>query len=638
MMGRVLRVLFLFFLPYAWAASNPLVTPCELDRSDRLEIEGLGVATFGALRFASSSDSALLTGGVCIRGEGEWRLEAARVEVQAVSTAPVLLASGVRLLLPTWTLRAATLRGDEAGVSLEGVHFSGEGTGGTAQRARYVFASSGVALTDVEAESGPYRVQGAFATLEGDVLEIRDAAVTTCEGSAPFYSVRAPVASIDLVREQARLQAGRLEVVGAEVSLGNVELSEETFDNVRVPLEVVSLEDAETTLLSRVPLGGGLAVTSGVAGLDSGHAPRGVALLEVARPGVEAAIGLSPLGPQADLRFETPILPGLEVAYGIRNREWEAQEFLHEGYVALEAEGRLTPPAGTFSGRGVLTAAVSNQRVDGVRITSPRFGVTGEGHYTAPETSWGRFGVRALASVSLYTDPETVQYGVRIAPSWTFDRGALDFFVVYEGSLTNGASPFSTTLDRLEPESRLSARLAWADVLGSGVSAEVEGAVRADFLARAAQNESALEELSFEVALGVDIGTFSLTPSLELALARALSRVPNPNSEGFLAAGLALSREELDFGVRVSYSLVPGERGFDGLELLAEVPVTLGRVTLQPFLAVDVYGPLFASQPLDLTGHGLTVVLRSCCGTLIVGYRQYRDDFETSLAVRFRER
>jgi hypothetical protein len=388
-------------------------------------------------------------------------------------------------------------------------------------------------------------------------------------------------------------------------------------------------------LVSGLPLSDVLSLEAGVVGLDGlgsdGPAPAGVFLLSLAQPGLRAAVGRSRFGPQADVEAVTALAPGLRAVYGVHNRHWPDADFLHEGFMRLEAES--VPFSLLLGDRVELTAAASlaasSQTLAGAAVVSARGGLAFGLGYRAPPLPLGQFAFAYGASYSLYPQAEASQYGLRLRPSWSGRLGPLTLAFDYDRQVTDSGSPFSPRLDRLQPIDLLafSARLQ-DEVPGRASSLSLQG--RYDFLA--ATNPWRRLELS--AAAEDELAGWRVRPSLRLEAAGLLSPFYDPEVEAFAEAALALARGGWDVGMSGRYAFVSrGPGGVERLELSASLPLRGPRVRLQPFLALDAADLVTGRGGLRLAGHGLELEWQTCCGPVTLGYRLHRGRFTTSLGL-----
>ncbi len=610
-------------------------TPCERPSSRTIGLTGLGTATSGELSYRTREDAAELTNGVCIRGEG-WTVEANSLQAIGVMTEPVVTASAAVLRVGEWTLESTLLTVESEAMQLTGVRFTGGSEGtvmGEAAHATYAFSTGEFTLDDVWALGRGYRVSGARATLSGETLVFDNAVATTCTCGPALYTVSAPELRVE---EAGRVvvRNGVLNVGGAALKLAP-ELDLSDTSSLRLPVRVDTLEGVGRTLqLTRLPLRNGFALSAGVTGLGETRPSAPFGLLHINRPGLEAVVGRGPWGLQADVRVFEPLNDTLTVSFGLRNHLWELEDFLREGYVSFNGARTLTGPFGGDSLRltGNATVAVSGQRLGDAFVVSPRAALSAEAAYASPETPLGRFGLRTGASVSVYPTFDRTQYGFRLAPSWRLERGPFTGVLTYDRLLTNSASPFSVRLDRLEPSSALLGSAALTDNLRGGGEVGVTTTFGYNF--RPEPNKNSFRTLLLSARAAVPVSSFTLTPTFDLELARVLEPRFDPDTRAFVALGVGLYNENFGAGLYARYNLLPEVRRLDVLELSGSAPVHVGeRITLEPFLALNVAGLVTGEEPLRVSGAGLSFTYRSCCGTVTAGYKQLRGEATTTLAL-----
>jgi len=268
--------------------------------------------------------------------------------------------------------------------------------------------------------------------------------------------------------------------------------------------------------------------------------------------------------------------------------------------------------------------------VNGIHVLSPRLGGLAGIAYRSSTTPLGRLDVALDASLTSYPSTPSWQYGLRLRPTWTWQHAPLSLTVRYDRQWTNSGSPFSTTLDRLMPIHNVAATATIAGPLGSGAgSLSFSGSY--NFLPEPGRNP--LQQLSLSAEAELPMGGVSVYPSLVLNAAGWFNPVADPKSLANLQAGLAVVGDAWTVGLRTRYNFVAPQPGLDRLELSSSFPLTFATVTLTPFAALDLAPTLLTAEPPRVSGHGLMLTWRSCCGTIEVGYRQHDNQFTTRLAL-----
>ena len=654
-MRRSCLCFLLLLLFFACAASQaieasrePLVDPCDIARATSLELEGVGVASFGDLQYSSREDQARLLGGVCIKaqdtsaGAPAWTLSAPLLEVTALSTEPRLSAEQVVLTLQDWRISAMTFSSDVRRLELTDLVFSRQQLTGRAQEGHYDLLTGSVTFEGIAAREGRYLIQSERAVYQHSSLQFENAVATTClcEGDAP-YTLRAPNATLDLQRGTMMLHDGILQLGALEIALAPAfEVSEAFLTQIAFPLQ---FKFSPTTsgqpgtgfgvVLPALPLDDGFSVELGLLGLDADHPLTAVALLHVLRPGIRATVGQARFGVQADVLLEQTLAPGIVFEFGINNRHWRReQDFLHEGFLAVRAVTELRDLIGgdalDLSAR--TFAAFSSQIVGTTTVMSPRLGASFGASYTLPPTALGTFSIANVTNVTYYPGTQAVQYGVRLTPTWRGAFGPVRTEVIYDRRWTNSTSPFAGTLDRLSPIQTLRTSVLIGGPLIPGLEGSITAASRHNF-----RRDTPVEAFAFGASLRYTVDDLLITPLFELELAALLNPLTptDANIRAFVGGGINLRSPVWEAGAGTRYNLKPGQEGLQWLELYGAYPITLGDITLKPFLALDFAVTLQHGEPPAVSGHGLDLSWHHCCGTLALGYRSHRDRFTTTFSL-----
>lgn len=545
---------------------------------------------------------------------------------------------------PTWRLEAEALAGTPQGFVLETVTLSSHDVVATALTARFDLVTEELVLTAVDAQSPLYRVRGAQARLQEGVLWFTDARATTCvcEGE-PFYLIGSPEARFDLTDNRVVVREGVLTLGRLGLPLpAELTLSEAVLADLEAPLVIEYLpRDPERGVpgsgfgvrVPNLPLEEGLSLELGLSGLDAEYPLNAILLLRLRQPNMEADIGKAREGVRIDFVRYEPLLPWLRVTYGTHNRLYASQGYLQEAFAGVVVEHAMM---NLFGGdrlglRGELFAAGSSQFVEGGLVLLPRLGGRAAVTYRSPATPLGRLDLTLDSSLTSYPPIARWQYGVRLRPTWTWQRVPLTVSLRYDRQWTNAASPFSTALDRLTPIHTVAAAVTLAGPLGQG-EGRLTARGRYNFLPEAGRNP--LEQLSLSAEAELPGGGVIVRPSLTLDAAGWFDPVGDARSLASLQAGLEVAGETWTVGLRTRYRFVAPVTGLDRLELSTSFPLTLDTVTLTPFLALDFAPLVLTGEPPRISGHGLTLVWRSCCGTLQVGYRQLDNQFTTRFALQ----
>lgn len=630
-----------------------------------LELAGVGTIYYGNLSYDKARDVAELYDGVCFQAEAEpgLTLRAGTMRVTEVETAPAFSAKGATLTVDNYAVFTETLSGDATGLGLQDLSVVGDDFSGTAVRARYTFETGQTILSRIDLQLGSFRVAGRAAGLTDDTLVLRTVRATTCDcPGGGLYELASPEVTIDLRSGVVRVEGGTLETLGlgfgldpelrllldgarpqpgarrARVRVGNAAL----LPAPPAPEPIGPLEEGGRAVLPlQVAPWAGLEL--GVAGFDE-HYPLGLVALARLRSGnLRAVLGRAGPGFRADALLRTPLAPGVGLDVSTANRFWERAGYLHEGAVSLYAGRRLTSLLGELNDSLNLSAqvfaALSQQTLLGLPVGSARLGGRASTTYTGPPTSVGTLGLRVETQGTFYPRgagglDDLTQFGVQLTPSWRGAFGPLRASLGYDQQFVWGGSPFSTSLDRLEPRSVVDASVN----LNTPVTATVgPGSLgftgRYAFVLTGAQNP--VRSLRFDASLPVPAPGVRFENTLSLELAGLLGPA-DPEVEAFLAAEteVMLPGSPLELGFRGRYAFAPGDLGLELLEVYAGYPVTLPGVTVEPFVGLNA-APLLNPQPLPfVTGYGLSVALTTCCGTLIGSYRFHDETVSTSFDIR----
>lgn len=637
---RFLACLFLWLLlgslGLAWAAGCEPVPEGVLE----LAIEGVGVAYFASLSPAPEAGGLELGGGVCVAGEAGWVLHAQALVAAQLDAAPRFSAAEVELAISGWQVRAQSFAYAAGAFALEGLSFSQGTITGEAERGSYALEESELRLVAVRLRGQGFRLSGARARLVGDTVLFDEAEATTCLCSATaLYLVRAPSASYDLLKGQVSFQEGELVLGGLRLALDDVTLDPESLSRLSFPISVeYTTGETGTGLgirLRELPLTRALSLELGVVGLDVDYPLAGVLVAHYQDEVLSFDVGRSALGAQADVALRQPLAEGLWATFAVDNRHWAAADYLHQGVLGLEAQQRL----GRLTLAERLFGAVSSQQVTGLTRAGVRLGGLAEASYQSPATPFGRFGAVLRLSASAYPQLERTQFGAYFRPSWTFEAGALRLDAQYELQLVAGASPFTSTLDRLLPKSQLALSARLAGPVSAGLSGELAFDLGYDF--RDPRPDGLLVQgvtrARFEAALSYQAGAVSVEPYARGELAPVWNAEVREQETAYLETGFNVSAKRWQVGVGARFDLLQRDP-LEKVEATVTFPIELGAVTLQPFLALD-FAPLLRRDQLPrVSGHGLELSWDTPCGTVVVGYRQFENAFSTSLALRLPER
>ena len=581
-----------------------------------------------------------LTQGVCIENAEGFQLITLEATVTIVDDSPNIEARDVDITFEDYQLKADTLTTNSEGFEVTGVTFTGTNLQGVAEEASYNFGTGEIELLESSVRGQSLTIESERAKLLGDRATFESLTATTCTcRENPLYVVRAERANFELTTQTLNVSVGTLELGGLRLAFEDVTVSPETLEDFRLPVTVEyvagSIEDGGTGLGVRVPslrLDDTLTLELGIVGLDTNHPLGGIFVIRFNDQNARADIGLTPFGFQADLNITEPFTPWLDFNFGVNNRDWEKADFLHEAYLSLDASTALNLlPGDTLSLEGQLLAAASSQTLESIPVVDGRLAFSTDTTYRLPLLSIGQLELNAQTRLSYYPVVNRTQWGVRLAPRWQHTVGAFSFDVSYSRRWTNSSSPFSTKLDKLESESKITAKTKLAGPLSSNLQGELTFSVAYDFLDAETYVGEGFGSLATSGKLSYQVNSLTVVPSFSLELAPLMNPNLGEDFRPLLSGNLDVIHPRWEAGFGMSYDLERGE--LRKLETKGAVTIDIENVSLEPFLALDILPTLAEGTWPRLSGHGLEVTWRTCCGDLHVGYRQYDDKFTMSLFV-----
>lgn len=640
-----LRLVFVaLWLGAGWSLAQACADVTE--ESIELLIPDFGTAYFTSLGTSLQGGEATLSDGVCIVGLEGWELRSDTLSVKGLGEVVSLEASSVSLSYFGWQVNADALMASEGSIAISRVDFVNDSVSGTATEALFNLQDNVLTLSDATAEGSGFRIRGEIARLSGDVLFFEDALATTCvcEGGG-LYVIKSPSASYDLTQQAVIVNDGQLVVGGISISLPDLALTPETLANIAFPITIEYVTDDEATDTKGTGLGirmPNLRVTDelrlelGLVGLDNDYPLVGVAVMHYKDDKLSFDVGRSPRGVQADFTVREPLLPWLDINFGVRNRGWEAAHFLHEGSLGLVARQSYAFAGHSFGFTETIFGAASSQTLSGALVATPRLGAYAVSSYRSPETAWGQFALNLKAEATDYPLVDKTQFGLRLQPSWVKSFDPVELSLRWDRLFTNGTSPFAKTLDKLEAKSELSVGVKAQDKLAANWSGSFSLGVRYDFLASVPEGRLGEKLEAFTVSSGLSWQNdgFSLRPFLNAELAPVF----NPTLEdvdSYLEGGLNFEQGRVQAGFRLRYD--PSLAELETLELSTSFPIDVKTVTLEPFLAFDLLPSLRNQELPRVSGQGLKLTWRSCCGTIIVAFRQVENIFSTNFAFQLSE-
>jgi hypothetical protein len=581
-----------------------------------------------------------LTQGVCIENVEGVQLITVEATVTVVNDAPNIEARNVDIAFEDYQLNAETLRTSPEGFQVTGVTFTGTNLQGVAEEANYNFGTGEIELLHSSVRGQSLTIESERAKLVGDRATFETLTATTCTcRENPLYVVRAERANLNLTTQTLNVTMGTLELAGLRLAFNDVTVSPQTLQDFRFPVTIEyvpgSIEDGATGLGVRVPslrLDDTLTLELGLVGLDEDYPLGGIFVIHFKNQTAIADVGLTPFGFQADFRVTEPLASWLDFNFGVNNRNWEKADFLHEAFMTLDARTAFSVISGdTLAMNGQLLTAASSQILETEPIIDGRLGVNTNTTYRVPPLPLGQLELTTQTWLSYYPVANQTQWGVRLAPRWQHTIGAFSVDVSYSRRWTNSASPFSTKLDKLEPESRIVANTKLAGPLASNLQGELNFSVNYNFLDVETYAGEGFASLAASGKLTYQVNDLTVVPSVSLELAPLMNPDLDKDFRPLLNGSLDIIHSRWEAGFGISYDLELEQ--LSKLETRGSVTIDIENVSLEPFLALNILPTLTDSTWPRLSGHGLEIAWRTCCGDLHLGYRQYDGKFTTSLFV-----
>jgi LptA/(LptD N-terminal domain) LPS transport protein len=643
-LSYTLALFVVFFCSTAFAAT------CKEQLPDayKINLESIGttiyVGDFPEIEDVNKGPYAL-TGGVCIENASGVQLVTVAANVTITDNSPNIEAEDVQVLFEDYELTAKTLKTNGQDLQLTNVVFTGTTLAGVAKEANYNFATQEIELFESSVRGQAVSIESKRAVLRGDEASFEELTATTCQCSGdPFYKVRAERADFNLTTQTLIVNEGTLELTGLRLAFNEVTVSPETLRDFRFPVTIEyvagDIKDGATGLGIKVPalrLDDTLTLELGLVGLDDAYPLAGVFVVHFKDGTTTADVGLTPFGFQADFNITQPLTPWLGLSFGVNNRHWVKADFLHESYLSLDANTAINVLGNdSLALSGQVLVAGSSQDLPVNPILDARLALNSNATYQAPALPFGQFGVSAQTRFSYYPIANRVQWGVKLVPRWQYTLGPASFDILYSRQWTNAASPFSTKLDRLEPESKLFVNTKIAGPLASNLQGEFNFSVSYNFLDITRYVGEGFASLATSAKLTYQVNDLSVVPSFGIEFAPLMNPDLDNNFRPLIKGGLDIIAPRWEAGFEVNYDMELAK--LSKLETRGSFTIDLGDVSLEPFLALNVLPTLIDSTWPQLSGHGLEVQWRTCCGTLNVGYRQFNNTFSTAFSVSLEQR
>ena len=644
---------------------------------------------YSQFRSLSAEDAAEFYGGVCVTAVGgEWTVTAEQVRIEGLSGDIRLEAPSPTLFMEQWRMTGDLLRASTAGLTLQNAKVTGPEMAGSAADLRVDLMTGNMTLNGLRLEGSALALRGDLAVLEGDSLRVEGAGLTTCIGMevAP-YEVLGDVARVNLTSQAVSISGGSLRVGSLRVPLREeFEVNDDTLADVELPVKVAFHSGGPQrrgagldVRIVGIPAAPSVDLVLGGTGLDADHAAGAVVLLEVeaeqpeheGSSRVSAVTGLEAGAAFADVAISKTLAPGLEFEVGIRSGAAPARQALHEGRVELSA-ARSLPLFGADSGLrtalsartfAAVTAVTAAAQQPEPQVLGPRLGVAAGATTTWRATSVSSFTLVSSGEATYYpltvgttaaaSDP-TLQWGVRLAPSWRYANGPITISLSYDARFTNAASPFGTFVDRLTPLQRLTGSLRVAGEIATTENGAWHGAfgVTTQYDPFLTTSLPGLKRLLLDASVTYGEEPWSFTVGARSELSGLLTPV---GRDPFVELSLGAERrgwpvlnpqaEEpnvphgtLELGLLANYSLEAGSEGLSALELSAAVPLAFDALELRPYLAFDFAPTLLAGAWPWWSGYGLDATFITCCGSLTIGVINDRGAWGAGIGVDLERR
>ena len=611
-----------------------------------LEVDGIGLATFEGFETDRASGSVDLFGAVCVEDiGGTWLLRADRVSITGLRGEQPdarLVAEQASIAFQGWRVEAAVAFAEVDAITVIDVRISGANVVGTAAAVQYDIPNGTARIADVALRGTVFRATAAEGFLEGDVLTLGEIVATTCacEIEDSPYTVAATSAQVDLATSRFVIEDGVLRALGLVVPLpGRLALSGDSAEPVETPLVVESQEQDEgelgegvTVFAPRLYDEDDVRFGAGVTSLFGGIRPVASLTAETERleaERVEAVVAIPAEGFIVDTTVARELGAGARLSVAFHNRVTPVDHYLHQGVLTVERDVDLPVPESLGAATLGMDAfaAVSAQTIAGEVVAGPRLGAATSVTYTSPRTAAGRFRVRTGVGATLYPVQDAHQIVATLVPSWVARTGPLEVELGHVQRQVVGRSPFAASLDRVSPASRTTARAALDTAWGDSALDMQFTAVYDHLPSVVAGPGFTTLEVAAELVQTGGPGAVTLFGAFQGAALLS----DRADEEPYLEGGTRYAWSGHEVAARVRYDLEA--RALTDAELSGRVRIPGDDVTVTPFLALDV-APVFQGFGPELTGHGVAVEWTSCCGTLVVGYEQYLDEFRTLLSFR----
>ncbi|CAN5763211.1 hypothetical protein BH23DEI1_BH23DEI1_15850 [soil metagenome] len=613
--------------------------------ASELRVEQIGRVIFSELATDRARDLVTFGGGVCLElGGVEVRVEAASMIVRAAASAAVSIeAAGATVHAAGWRLIAARLDIDAESVRLADVTLVGHGVVGRATSMVLDLERGVMVASSLEVVTPTVRLVARFGTfVDGDRLVVEGVVASTCEcppTTAPIR-VEGGSASLEVTAGILVVEDGILVIEEVRVPMpARLEVSEASLAALVVPITLGIVAEGERGLV--VGLADSRddgAVASGDVAFGARADPRWRAALAAASEGATVRVSARDGALAIAVARRVDLGGGVALVVSQRNEGGVVEGRLQDTALTLQAEHArhsVGDAPWRLDALAAVTGALSAQRgAGGDDVVAARGRVAASLGARAGTLTTGLASLAVEAGATGYVGSAVSQRWIGVAPRWRLSNGALAVDLQHAWRGVAGESPFSERIDRVDAEHRTDASIAIDAPAGLAASVHVRYDWRPDAV-RPAAHRVGLERLRVSATVTVrDLGAASLVAVAALTVEAAGALDPRPRRDAFALASLSLATPDraVEASVATEIGIGPIRSGVRSLTLAGAAPLRFdeGAVTLQPYLALDVWPLWTGTGGPRLVGHGLLLGWVTCCGALDVGYRAHPDGSVTT--------
>jgi hypothetical protein len=619
-----------------------------------LTIEELGRVIFVELTTDRAQDLVTFGGGVCLElGDVEVRVEAETMIVRAPGPHATVEARGAVIHAAGWRLGADRLELDRSAARLRGVTLEGAGVVGLAGELELDIERGGMIAHALEVLTPSVRLVAAVGAFgEDGVVVVEDVVASTCDcppAEAPIR-VEGRVARLGLDEVVLVVEGGVMVIEGLRLGLPPVlRVTEASLAAIRVPFSIgVVTEGDRGWVLGLLERRDGDVAASADVAFGANADPRWSAALAASGDGSRVDVEARDGGLAIAATHRVALAPGWDVVLAHRHEGGLAEGRLQDGSATLEWRRAWEADATrtwTVEARGALGAAASAQRSGGVDVALARGRVALSALATSPPAPAGRVSLRLEAGGTRYSSGAHGQAWIGVAPRWRWSDGPISLDLQHSWRGVGGTSPFDERIDRVDPVSLSQATVALTGGDAWRVTSSLE--TRYDWRPERSRPSGRVGLARLRVTAGLttpSLGALGLAFDTRVTVEAAGVVDPRTDRDAFVRAAFGLSTpgRAVEASVAAEAGIGAHRPGMRSLTLAGAAPLTFadGDVTVQPYLALDVWPWLGGTGSVRVVGHGIAVSWDTCCGTLDVAYRALPDGSVTTrlgFAVELRE-